>query len=239
MPSFIIGGNNNVTTTQEVDPTFSAARMSYRPLDYGVGGLTLGHYSVGQRSGELAATIGALGHLASIRWARSDSYLVLIRLRVGVTVSAAITTCVQMAFRAIIVRSFTTDFTTAATSINMTTIAKSNAMRKTMGTSLMGTGGPSISTTTVMSGQTLTADTAPFAAVVLDNLSPTLGASAVTAQVGCGTPMTTLYDYSSPSQHPVVLSQYEGVVVQPIIAGPVDGTFALYCEWTWAEVAAY
>ena len=97
--------------TQEVDPTFLAARIAMRPLEYARDGRILGHYAVAQRSGELAATIGALGHLASIRWAADDAYLVLMRLRVGWSLSAAVTVAVEMNLRAIIARGFSVDFT--------------------------------------------------------------------------------------------------------------------------------
>jgi hypothetical protein len=69
----------------EVDPQYLAARIALRPLDYTGQGKVLGHYSVGQRSGEIAATLGANAHLARIRWAPPDgtSFLVLMRLKLG------------------------------------------------------------------------------------------------------------------------------------------------------------
>ena len=73
----------------EVDRTFLAARIAARPLDYASEGRVLGHYAVAQRSGELAATIGALGHLAAIRWADSTAYCVLMRVKAGWSISAA------------------------------------------------------------------------------------------------------------------------------------------------------
>lgn len=233
---------NSGTTTaaMEVDPTFSASRHSVRPLEYVSGGTVLGHYSVAQRSGSIVgSTVSALDHHAALRWTDATHFLVLERLRVGLTWVSATTTSTEFAYRAIIVRNFSVDYTTARTAINMTTIAGSNAMRKTMGTSLLGTVGPQICTTLTMSGQTLTADTAPFAIASLPPPSPTLGASAVTIQVGAAVPMVTLYEYTSPAQHPVILSYQEGVVVQPVLAGPGSGTYGLYCEWTWAEVSAY
>jgi hypothetical protein len=43
----------------EVDPQYLAARIALRPLDYTGQGKVLGHYGIGQRSGEIAATLGA------------------------------------------------------------------------------------------------------------------------------------------------------------------------------------
>lgn len=224
----------------EVDPTFLAARIAMRPLEYVKDGRILGHYAIAQRSGELVATIGALGHLASVRWAIDDAYFVLLRLRVGWSISAAVTTAVEMNLRAIIARAFSVDFTTAITTINMVTIPSTNAMRRSMGSSLMGTAGPRISTTTVQSGQTLTADNAPIAMVVWPSRYPTNSTGTAVAQaVGDAGMMQTLYECTSPFQHPVVLSNNEGIVVQPVTAGPATGTFAIYTQWEWAEVEVF
>lgn len=224
----------------EVDPTFLAARVAMRPLEHVKDGRILGQYCVAQRSGELIATIGALGHLGSVRWAIDDAYFVLLRLRVGWSISAAVTTAVEMNLRAIIARGFSVDFTTAATAINMATVPNTNAMRKSMGSSLMGTAGPRIGTTTVQSGQTLTADNAPIGMVVWPSRYPTNSTGTAVAQaVGDAGLMQTLYECTSPYQHPVVLSNNEGVIVQPVTAGPATGTFAIYTQWEWAEVEVF
>lgn len=212
--------------------------MPYLPYISADRQTVLGHYTVAQRSGELAATIGAAGHLARIRWAPTlaNTFCVLLRLRAGISVSAAVTTGVEMTLRAIIARQFTTDFTTAITNINMSTL-NSNKNRVSMGQSLMGTAGPGISTTAVMSGQTLTADAAPFAITPIPTLIPvTATGTAVAIPVGTASNMITLYERGGDGFHPIVLSNNEGVVVQPHLAGPASGTWALYTEWTWAEV---
>lgn len=205
----------------------------------------LGHYSLGQRSGEIVATPAAGVHLARIRWAPtlSNTFCVLLRLRVGLTVSAAITTAVETAFKAIIARSFTVDFTAAMTAINLATTANTNKMRSAgvnaMGNSQMGASGPGIVTTVAagMTGQTMTVDAAPFAICSMPNPSSTLGAAAVTNQVGAGVPMTTLYERGADGFHPVILANNEGVIVQNQLAMHATGTVGFYCEWTWAEVA--
>lgn len=236
--SKIIGTKD--TQVMEVDPTFLAGRIAMRPLDHVAGGRILGHYAVEHRSGELAATIGALGHLASIRWTDSTAFCVLTRIKVGYSISAAVTTAVQMNMRAVFARGFSVDFATARTLTNLAAIPKANAMRASMNGSLMGVNGPAISTTTVMSGQTLTADTDGFAFTVWPALVGTNGTgTAVALPVGMAGEMKTLYECTSPYQHPVVLSQNEGVIIQPITAGPASGTFAIYVQWEWAEVEVF
>lgn len=230
-----IGSTPGVGTGLAVDSN-AAARITHRPTDYGV----LGHYSVGLRSGELAATIGAAGHLASIRWTDATRFLLLHRIKVGYSVSGAITAAVEMTFRAIMVRAFTVDFTTARTLTALGVVANTNKMRNTMGTSLMGANGPAISTTTVMSGQTLTADANPFAITTVPSLIPvTATGTAVALPVGLASQMTTLYEATALGQHPIILGANEGVVIQPHVAGPASGTFALYVQYEWAEITAY
>lgn len=207
-----------------------------------------GHYKVAQRSGEIAATLGAAGHLARIRWAPTqlNAFCVLQKLRVGISYSGAVTTAVEMTLRAIIVRQFTVDFTTAMTAINMATTAAglTNAMRvgatPAMGGSLMGASGPGICTTAVLSGQTLTVDAAPFAITPIPTLLPTNSTgTAVALPVGTASNMITLYERGADGDHPPVLGLNEGIVVQSHLAGPGSGTFAVYAEWHWAEVLTF
>lgn len=199
-----------------------------------------GHYKVYHKSGTVAATIGAAGHLARIRWTDPTLLLALLKIRVGITINGAVTTATQFALQAVIVRGFSVDFTTAITNTSLAAVGGTNQARTSGGmkASRMGTAGPGICTTTVMSGQTLTADAAPFAGATLPGIVPvTATGTAVALPVGFGTTMHELYkaDFGS-GEHPITLSQNEGVVIQPSIAGPADGTFVLHVEWTWAEV---
>lgn len=229
-------------TKQGIDPTFLAARIALKPLEYAAKGRVLGHYSTFQRSGEIAATLGAASALASIRWPDTTAFAVLLRLKLGVSVSAAVTSgYLEQAYKATIHRGFTVDYTAANTRLNMTSVPNTNAMRKTMGSSLMGTTGPAICTTAVMTGNTSTADTTPFAGCTLPSLILPVTATGTAALLPQGTasPMTTAYECTSPYQHPVVLSALEGVVVQNILALYATGTFALYTQWEWAEVDVF
>lgn len=233
---------NDGASVLAVDPTFLAARIAARPLEYAGYGRVLGHYAVAQRSGTIVnSTLGALGHVASIRNPDPSAFVVLRRIKVGWSVMTAISIGLEINFRAIIARGFSVDFTTASTAISMAGVPNTNKMRATMGTSIMGVNGPRISTTVVMSGQTLTADAAPFAIALLGNglqpVSATGTASLV--PVGYSTPMADLYNVSDGYAHPVVLSSNEGVIVQPILALPADGAIALHTVWEWAEVVVF
>lgn len=224
---------------QAVDPLYQAARIALRPLDYSDGrGNLLGHYATFQKSGA-SVNIGAAGHIGRIRWAPTvaNTYAVLMRLKVGWAVTGAITAAVVEDYDAIIHRGYTVDHTVAITAVNMATVPRSNAMRATMGSSfggsLMGANGPGICTTAVISGNTSTADNAPFCGGIVGG-QPS-GNATVTQAVAVSYGMQTLYEYTSPAQHPVVLSNNEGVVVRKVAAGNTDGTKALYIMWEWAE----
>ena len=202
----------------------------------------LGHYAVSQLSGAIAATPTALDVHASIRWAPtlSNTFLVLMRVKVGYGVISAITTAVRMAYQASIARQFTVDFTTAATAINLATTAKTNQMRASMSGSQMGANGPRICTTAPQTGQTYTLDAAPFSITTWEALhSVTATGTAVALQAGAAGPMQTLYEWTGLGQHPIVLSNQEGVAVQLVHTGWATGTVSLYTQWEWAEVLVF
>lgn len=225
-----------IGTMQGIDPTFNAARVSLRPLDYNIQNVNLGHYAVAHASGA-TVSIGAAGHLASIRWTDATRFLALMRIRVGWAVTGAITAATPMDLQAVIARAFTVDFTTASTATSMIGVANTNKMRASMGSSLLGAVGPRIATTTVMSGQTLTADAAPFAMATFVN-QPS-GNATVTQAVGVAGAMTDLYNWTALGAHPVILSANEGIIIQPVTAGPVSGTTKYYVQWEWAELGAF
>jgi len=224
----------------EVDKTFLAGRIALRPLEYAGKGRVNGHYAVAQTSGAIAATPTALDVHASIRWAASTAYLVLMRIKCGWGVISAVTTAVRMAYQASIVRNFTVDYVTGSTAINMATIAKTGAMRSSMGQSLLGTAGPRITTTGAMTGQTGILDAAPFASTNWPGiLSSNATGTAVLMGLGFSGNMQTLYECTGNGQHPVVLAENEGVAVQLVHTGWATGTLGFNCVWEWAEVEVF
>lgn len=207
-------------------------------LQYWAGTSVLGHYGVSQLSGAIAATPTALDPHASIRWAPSvtSALCVLARIKVGWHCISAITTAVRMSYQASIARSFTVDYVTGSTAINMANVSKTGAMRSNMSNSLMGTTGPRITTTGAMSGHTNTLDNAPFAFTTWT--VPGILTGTVSTVAGVAGPMQTLYEWTGIGQHPVVLSNNEGVVIQLTHTGWATGTVSLCCQWEWAEVYA-
>ena len=209
-----------------------------RPLPFMFSNRTVvyGHYKVCQRSGAIAATPAALDDWARVRWvpAVSNAKFVLCSLRAGITVITAITTTVQVVLQASIVRTFTSDYTTAITNASM--VAGSNRMAGNMASSLMGTAGPGICTTAPMTTFTGTLDTTPFGYVIMNPLLATNATgTAILQAVGTAMPMATLYEWKNLGDHPPVLSNGEGIVVETLLAGHATGTIALHTEWVWCE----
>lgn len=213
------------------------------PWKFNNGAVVLGAYAAAQQTGALAATIGALtttsgaNALAAIRFPTNNygAKMVLSRLRVGLTITSAVTTAVETSVCAAIVRSFTSQYS-GGSPTTLSLAGDTGKMDRNMASSLMGANGPVIAATAVLSTVTLTGDGGPFCAVTFPNPSPTLGAAAVTNQVGCGTLMQDLYSWEQMGGHPPVLAGNEGIIVGLLQAGPASGTFKLVVEWSWAEV---
>ncbi len=201
--------------------------------------VALGHYAVAQTSGAIAATPTALDPHASIRWAPSlsSTLLVLMRQKTGWSVISEITAAVRMTYQLSIARGFTVDYTAGSTAINMSNILRTNTMRSlTMANSQMGASGPRISTTGPMSGHTNTLDAAPFA---LYTWNTTTVSGALKVEPGEAGNTAALYEWTGLGQHPVVLSNNEGVVLQLTHTGWASGTVSTFAQWEWAEAFVF
>jgi hypothetical protein len=65
------------------------------------------------------------------------------------------------------------------------------------------------------------------------------GNATVTQAIGVGHPMQVLYEWDVNGDHPIILGANEGVLIQPVTAGPVTGTVKYYVQWSWAELANF
>lgn len=223
--------------------TSNPQTVVHKPLPYGLDGQSvLGHYAVGIVSGAIAATPTALDVHSSFRWAPSlpTALAVLTRIKLGWAVISAVTTGIRIAYSGTIARGWSSDFTTAATACNLAAPNRTGAMRSLMGASLMGTTGPRIATTAPQTTVTYTLDANPFAITewpTVTNVNAT--GTAVALQPGSAGAMQTLYEWTANGQHPIVLSNQEGVVIRIVHTGWADGTVALYAQYEWAEVVSF
>lgn len=233
MSSTIVSAVDN--TALGVDPTFQAARVSHRPIEYAFNGAYLGHYSLALLSGAIAATPTALDPHYSFRWSPSlsNTLAVIQKIRVGWHCISAITTAVRMSYQANLVHGYTVDYATGGTVTNLAAVTGTNAMRSSMSNSQMGTAGPVITTTGALSGGTGTIDTYPFA--ITNWTVPGILTGTVSTAAGVAGPMQTLYEWTALGQHPVVLANNQGFLVRLTHTGWASGTVSLAVETTWTE----
>ena len=215
-------------TPLAVDPTFLAARVAFRPLDYQGEGQVLGHYKVGLKTGAIAATLGAASDLVSFQWNPTISaFAVLMSISVAVAIQTGVTTGVPLDLEAFNVRSFTVQ--AAAGGGAVTFGAQNQKNRSTMGSSLANIW--YANSTTKLTAGTYTADSLPFATTPLNSVSPTV--------VGSASPLTELYSWKALGQHPEVYGVQEGFVIRNIAAGPASGAINYYFNLEWAEVVLF
>ncbi|SRR5712691_4424938 len=239
MQTKIIGGGVvNPGVELAVDPTFLAARVALRPLDFAQLGQILGHYRVSFITGT-TVSIGAAGILAYLRWTDASRFLVLMRAEVGISVPAAITAATVVDCGIFVARG-STAAGAGGGAIGLTN--NNQKLRVNMGSSLVTDA--RVATTAALTRPTgATADTQAMGACAFPMLSaPTLGATANTAvAVGAGGSYANqvLYKVDAAGQHPIVLSLNEHTEIQEITAGPVTGGIKWYITMEWAEVVLF
>jgi len=226
--------------SQEVDPTFKAARVSMRPIEYVqlVGGGTakvLGHYrAFGQTAAILA---GANAKLGVFRWMDPNSIAVILRLYATISVVTAITAQRTDPVTAAIARAYTVRDLTNATQIVLT--GNNNKMRTVgMGSSLLNfttvnnASGGSFDVANAaagLTGGTSVLDANPFGAFPLDSL------------VAIGRAVVCYYDPANTEKgaHPVVLLPNEGFAVSWGATALATGTAIAGIGVDWAEAIVY
>lgn len=212
----------------EVDPTHAAARMSIRPLDWtnsSIGpGKILGHYRAFGQTSAAAFTNGV--NLGVFRWTDPTNFCVIMRVYATLTVVTAVTAQRTDPLLAFVTRSYTAADGTNATALTIS--GQSQAMRRSMGASLM-TGNMAVASAAGgASGGTSTKDSNAFGALALNGVG------------GLGTAVAgDLYKWDQLGQHPIVLSQNEGLQLQWGATTLATGTITVGFGVDWAEVAAF
>jgi hypothetical protein len=208
----IIGADNS--TTQDLDATFQAARVSVRPPE------VTGWYSYCMTSGALAG-VAATGPVWSMRYAGSNLCLVR-RLYVAWATTTAFTTAQALAHELYFARSFTTS-DTGQTGATLT----KNMHKTSMAASAVGD--IRISTTVALTPGTRTLDAQPLGACC--------GSSTA---VGTSMNVVEIFSHNT-GDYSLVLAQNEGLVLQNAIAMGAAGVIKLYVgvEYAEATVAGY
>jgi len=204
----------NGGTTQEVDATFRAARVSLRPAE------VIGYYSVSGASGALTG-VAANGPVFSFR--NTGSNLILVRrLSIRFVTTTAFTAAQGLDYQLLRANSFTAS-DTGGTALYT---AGQNKHRNSF-TNITSAPDIRISSTGALTAGTRTLETAGMGIA---------GGSST----GVGTSMLTedLLGYDS-GDYPLVLAQNEGFVITNGIAMGAAGVIRLQVSVEYAETAAY
>ena len=209
-----------------VDPTFKAARVTVRAPE------GVGYYQLGAVSGNLTnTTVVANGSLFSMRWAPGNSKLAVIRrVTVNFVQTVGWTAAAAQPIGLYIARSWTVS-DSAGTAV--TIAGNTNKMRSTNDPSLFAL--PSdvrIASTATLTAGTRTLDTNPIAVGLI-------AASQVAAASGNYPQQTiTLHDVNT-GDHPIVLDNNEGIVLNNMIVWPAAANGLISVSVEWFEASAY
>lgn len=219
-----------IGTQLQIDPTNLAARVSYRPKDLNLGGVSLpapyigGYYRHTAKSGLLTGA-GANTPVWSLRWVQPDVAMHLVSFKWYYTTTTGFTAGQLVDHALYIARGWTTNDTgqTASSPILSTDQKKRSAF---VDASLVGQ--IMISGTGAITPGVRTLDAFP--------ITVQAGWCATTTQ-GVGT-VNPDFDtkLNELGEHPVVLTYNEGLVLNNLTAMGAAGVITLYVELAWAEI---
>ena len=205
----------------ETEGVFRARRQVIYPVDP----KTLGAYTIGASSGNIAATLAANSTLFSFRWGSAVARAVLEYVSVWLVVATAITTSVLFDLEMMLARSFTAS-DSGGTALSL--VGNNNKRKTTMGTSL-------VTDMRIASTGALTVGTRTLAGNASGRIKASTGTLAGTVIFGG----IALYSVINPWEYPVVLAQNEGFLIRNPLAGPATGTLALGVNVSWWETDVY
>jgi hypothetical protein len=208
----------NGGTVAEVDGTvFRALRTTPRPVDVGA----LGAYRLAMVTGTMAAGLAAGSEIFQFRYAGANTCVVHKVMCDGFGSIAAFAAGV-VSLRAIVARAYTASGSggTAAT------LTGNNGKQRTSHATT-GLGDFRIASTAALTTGTRTLDAQALGQVV----------GSVPATAGATIPEAAFLDAYGGAEHPLVLANNEGFVIQATVPG--TGTWTAGITLAWSEVATY
>lgn len=204
----------NGGTTQEVDATFRAARVTLRPAE------VIGYYSVSGASGALTG-VAANGAVFSFR--NTGSNLMLVRrIKMGFVVTTAFTAAQGLDYQLFRANSFT-----ASDSGGTALFTAGQNKHRNAFTNITSAPDIRISSTAALTAGTRTLETAG------------MGIAGGAAQaVGAAMSPADILEQDS-GDYPLVLAQNEGFIIANGIAMAAGGVIRLRVSVKYAETAAY
>ncbi len=224
MSQTIAGGVSNVLADVDGIGT-RALRTMLRSHDVGA----LGSYSLGTKSGIMAAGLGAAAPVFSFRFAPTvnpNSLLLLKKLLITPSTLGTAFTAGSALFETFVIRGYTVA-DTGGGSLTLGTAITTGKLRTSQ--AISGVTDFRISATATLTAGTQTVDTNPISSVITQ-------IPATTTNYAILPPEFPLWE-AKPGEHPVVLTANEGAVIRATV--PATGTWSFSVKAIWDEVAAY
>lgn len=193
--------------------------VTSKPTPYG----SLGHYALSMVSGTMAAGMAANSDIFQARWTDATRFAVIYEIVLTGAYQLTAFTAGAGLFRVGIARSWSADGS-GGTAATLT--GDNNQLRTSMGASLFGT--IRCATTAALGAGTKTYDTQDVYAY------PKFVLAAGNSQI---LEAQTLFSRDPGSEHPIVLSQNEGIGIRATV--PATGTWVFGVSIKWAEVTAF
>lgn len=227
----LTGGGAQADVELQIDPTFQAARVSLKPLEYGEPGkLGLGgHFYAAVASGALTG-VGAAGVIFAFRWSDTKYIAVLQRVSLVYYITTAYTTAQMNDFDIVGCTGFSASYTggNAVTPVpkrraSMAPASAATDIRiSTTAALTVGSPAPTIDG----SSSNYVADGPPNVAIP-------------TATLGVPRQELLLYDHKEAGHHAKVFGKDEGFLVRAVTAMGAVGVIKAYIRAEWAEVSQY
>ena len=227
MPAVIQGSGGNSDVPLQVDPTYNAARVSLRPIEFNIGGMLGGHYAITSISGTMAAGLVANSQIWQIRWAPPNPFVFILKsMSIQAATSTAFTTLFGADVELVIGHGSTANGSGGNPQVPNGT---SNRMRNNMNASNFVTSGEirvaSTGALTPATGQTLEPYGIGYAKVAPFTIN-TLGTKVV------------LYDQVDNGDHPCCLATGDSVVLRVPNPG-ATGVWSFGVQMECVEAATY
>jgi hypothetical protein len=219
MASQIAG--NTIANLLEVEANTHAARVTLRPEDYGA----LGIYALAPSNGAsaMAAGLAAASPIFSFRWGNAANLALIKRVTFSAGNGVTAFTAGVAKFDLIAARSFTVNDTGG---VAVVPSGNQNKLRTSgMGTSLLTDA--RISQTATLTAGTRTLDANALGSIVA-GIPNTAGATMIAP--------FPMWDARA-GDHPFILAQNEGFVIQATV--PATGVWFFAVKVDWVEIASY
>lgn len=223
MSQTIAGGVSNVLA--DVEANTRALRAVLRSHDVGV----LGSYSLGTKSGIMAAGLGAAAPIFSLRYVPTinpASLMLLKKLTLTASTLGTAFTAGSALFETFVLRSYTVN-DTGGGSLTLGTAVTTGKLRTSQ--AIGGVTDFRISATATLTAGTQAADTNPISSVITQIPATTTNYAILPADF-------PLFE-AKPGEHPLVLAANEGLVIRATV--PATGTWSFSVKAIWDEVATY